>query len=347
MSLLDKLKASGSIKSATILSESVLFNEKELTPVDIPILNVAYSGKLNGGIAPGLTVVAGPSKHFKSNIGLVSVKSYLNAHKDAICLFYDSEFGITPEYIAAHGIDADRVLHIPVEHVEQLKFDIAKRLESIVRGDKVFIFLDSLGNLASKKEVEDALDEKSVADMTRAKQIKSLFRIVTPHLTTKDIPMCVVNHTYEETGMFPKQIVSGGTGVYYSASTIWIVGRSQEKTADGIVGWNFNINIEKSRFVKEKSKLTFQVTYNGGINKWSGLLDLGIDLGFVVKPSNGWYAHKDSDKKYRLDATNSKEFWMPILTNVEFQEAVADKYQLGYRTLLNTDFDETEDVIAE
>lgn len=343
MSLLDKLKASGSIKSATILSQSTLFNEKELIPVDIPILNVAYSGKLDGGIAPGLTVIAGPSKHFKSNLGLVSVKAYLNAHPTAICLFYDSEFGITPEYIAAHGIDADRVLHIPIEHVEQLKFDISKRLDAITRGDKVVIFVDSLGNLASKKEVEDALDEKSVADMSRAKQIKSLFRIVTPHLTTKDIPMFVVNHTYEETGMFPKQIVSGGTGVYYSASTIWIVGRSQEKTSEGIVGWNFNITIEKSRFVKEKSKLVFQVLYNGGINKWSGLLDLALELGYVVKPSNGWYSHKGSDKKYRMDGTNSKEFWMPILLNKEFQEAIRDKFQLAHRSLLNDDIDDGDD----
>ncbi|MEK9700023.1 MAG: hypothetical protein VW270_29860, partial [Candidatus Poseidoniales archaeon] len=84
-------------------------------------------------------------------------------------------------------------------------------------GDKVIIIIDSIGNLASKKEVEDALDGKSVADMSRAKQMKSLFRMVTPHLTMKDIPMVVVNHTYKEIGMFPKDIVGGGTGSYYSA----------------------------------------------------------------------------------------------------------------------------------
>jgi hypothetical protein len=45
--------------------------------------------------------------------------------------------------------------------------------------------------------------------MTRAKQLKSLFRMVTPHLSLKDIPMAVVNHTYKEIGMFPKDIVGG------------------------------------------------------------------------------------------------------------------------------------------
>ena len=90
------------------------------------------------------------------------------------------------------------------------------------------IVIDSIGNLASKKEVEDALDQKSVADMSRAKQIKSLFRMVTPHLTLKDIPTVVVNHTYKEIGMFPKDIVGGGTGSYYSADNIYILGRQQE-----------------------------------------------------------------------------------------------------------------------
>ena len=132
------------------------------------------------------------------------------SYKDSICLFYDSEFGITPEYIEANGIDTNRVLHIPIEHLEQLKFDISKRLEEISRGDKVIIFVDSVGNLASKKEVEDALDEKSVADMSRARVMKSLWRIVTPHLTTKDIPCIAVNHTYKEMSMYPKDIMSGG-----------------------------------------------------------------------------------------------------------------------------------------
>lgn len=209
MSLLDKLKAAGSIKTQTI-SESSFFKPKDVVQTNVPIINIAFSGTLDGGIVPGLTILAGPSKHFKSNLALVCVKAYMKKYPDAVCLFYDSEFGVTPEYLVAHGIDCDRVLHIPLEHIEQLKFDIVKRLQEIKKGEHVIIFLDSLGNLASKKEVEDAENEKSVADMTRAKQIKSLFRIITPHLTMKDIPCLVVNHVYEETGMFAKTIVSGG-----------------------------------------------------------------------------------------------------------------------------------------
>ncbi len=126
--------------------------------------------------------------------------------------------------------------------VEQLKFDIMKQLTGLERGDRVMIVIDSIGNLASKKEVEDALDQKSVGDMTRAKQIKSLFRMVTPHLTLKDIPMVVVNHTYKEIGLYPKDIVGGGTGSYYSADNIYILGRQQEKDGTDLIGYNFIIN---------------------------------------------------------------------------------------------------------
>ena len=126
-------------------------------------------------------------------------------------------------------IDIDRVIHVPLEDVEQLKFDLTKRLDEVTKGDRVMIMIDSIGNLASKKEVDDAMDGKSVADMTRAKQLKSLFRIVTPKLTTRDIPCIAINHVYQEIGLFPKNIVSGGTGIMYSANQVFIIGKAQQK----------------------------------------------------------------------------------------------------------------------
>jgi RecA/RadA recombinase len=158
---------------------------------------------------------AGPSKHFKTAFSLLMAKSYMDKYSESVLLFYDSEFGTPQSYFDTFGIDTERVIHTPLTDIEQLKFDIMKQLEGIDRGDRVMIIIDSIGNLASKKEVEDALEGKSVADMSRAKQVKSLFRMVTPHLNLKDIPMVVVNHTYKEIGMFPKDIVGGGTGSYY------------------------------------------------------------------------------------------------------------------------------------
>ena len=343
MSMLDKLKKNSTIKSTEILSESKFFNDKDMVPTSVPIINVALSGRLDGGLTPGLTMWAGPSKHFKTAFSLLMAKSYLEKYEDAVLLFYDSEFGTPKSYFESFNIDMKRVLHTPITDVEQLKFDVMKQLESIDRGDRVVIIVDSIGNLASKKEVEDTLDQKSVADMTRAKQIKSLFRMVTPHLTLKDIPMVVVNHTYKEIGLFPKDIVSGGTGSYYSADNIYVIGRRQDKKGTEVVGYDFIINVEKSRYVKEKSKIPVSVSWDGGISKWSGLLDVAIEGGFVVKPSNGWYAKVDmdtgevEDKKYRLADTNTKDFWLPIVTSQRFNEYIQQKYQVSHGSIIRED----------
>jgi hypothetical protein len=216
------------------------------------------------------------------------------------------------------------------------------QIQAIEKDDRVIIILDSIGNLASKKEVEDSIEGKSVADMSRAKQIKSLFRMVTPHLTLKDIPMIVVNHTYKEIGMFPKDIVGGGTGSYYSADTIWILGRQQDKDGTELVGYNFIINVEKSRYVREKSKIPVTVSFDGGINKWSGLLDIALEGNFVAKPSNGWYAKVDQDTgevldKKRFADTQTEEFWKDILADVRFKEFVRKKYEITYSSIMGQD----------
>ena len=345
MSILDKIKKNSSIKDSAILSKSKFFTEKDMIPTAIPIINVALSGKFDGGLTPGLTMWAGPSKHFKTAFSLLMAKSYLEKYEDAALLFYDSEFGTPQSYFDSFNIDTDRVLHTPITDIEQLKFDIMNQLQNIERGDHLIIIVDSIGNLASKKEVEDALNEKSVADMSRAKQIKSLFRMITPHLTLKDIPMIVVNHTYKEIGMFPKDIVGGGTGSYYSADNIFIIGRQQEKEGQEVIGYNFIINVEKSRYVKEKSKIPVTVSYSGGISRWSGLLESALESGHVVKPTNGWYSKVDEngeieDKKYRIKDTDNKEFWMPILKMKTFGDFVESKYRVASTNILSEENDE-------
>ncbi len=339
MSLMDKLKKNSTIKDAAVLSKSKFFTDKDVVPTGVPMINVAFSGDLNGGFTPGLTMWAGPSKHFKTAFSLLMAKSYMDKYPDAILLFYDSEFGTPVKYFETFGIDMDRVLHTPLTDIEQLKFDIMQQLQEIERGDHLIIVLDSIGNLASKKEVEDALDGKSVADMSRAKQVKSLFRMVTPHLTMKDIPMVVVNHTYKEIGMFPKDIVGGGTGSYYSADNIYILGRQQEKDGTEITGYNFIINVEKSRYVKEKSKIPINVSFEGGINKYSGLLDIALEGNFVTKPANGWYAKVDQEtgevlNKVRYDATQTEEFMGSILKDERFQEYVRKKYEIAFGSIM-------------
>ena len=345
MSVMDKLKKNSKIKTSDVLSDSVFFSDKEMIPTEVPMINVALSGDPDGGLTPGLTVLAGPSKHFKTSFALLMASAYLKKHDDAVLLFYDSEFGSPQSYFESFDIDTGRVLHTPITDVEQLKFDLVSQLENIERNDKVIVVIDSIGNLASKKELEDALNEKSVADMSRAKALKGLFRMVTPYLAMKNIPLLAVNHTYQEIGLFPKAVVSGGTGIYYSADNIWILGRQQQKQGTEIKGYNFVINVEKSRFVKEKSKIPISVTWEGGIAPYSGLLDVALAGGYVQKPNVGWYCRVDTETgelvqpKVREKDTLSEEFWKPIFETTNFKEFLKGHYQIGHKPLLDVELD--------
>jgi RecA/RadA recombinase len=336
MSLMEKLQKNSKISDTDILADSKLFKGGDRISTDVPMMNVALSGKLDGGLASGLTVLAGPSKHFKTLFALKLAAAFLKKYDDAILLFYDSEFGSPEQYFGMFDIDMKRVLHTPIVDIEQLKFDMVGQLENIDRKDKVVIVIDSVGNLASKKELDDARDSKSVADMTRAKALKGLFRMVTPYLTMRDLPLLAVNHTYETQEMFSKQVVSGGKGIYYSASNIWIVGRRQNKVGTEVEGYDFIINVEKSRFVKEKSKIPISVTWEGGIKKYSGLLEVAVEGGFVMKPTKGWFAKVDmttgemEEKKWREKDTHTTEFWDSILGESKFSDFIQEKYKLGH-----------------
>jgi len=143
----------------------------------------------------------------------------------------------------------------------------------------------------------------------------------------------------ETIGLFPKAIVSGGTGIYYSADTIWILGRRQNKKGTEVTGYDFVINVEKSRFVKEKSKVPVTVTWEGGVEKYSGLLEVGLAGGYVQKPSNGWYESINpatgellTVNKVREAETSKEEFWTPIFEKTNFKEFVKKHYTIGYKS---------------
>jgi len=344
-SLMEKLAKNSTIKATSNIMDSKVFGKKEMAPTPVPMVNVALSGRIDGGLTPGLLMLAGPSKHFKSAFALLMAAAYQKKYPEAVVLFYDSEFGTPQSYFESFDVDMDRVIHTPITDVEQLKFDIMQQLDGLDKKDKVCIVIDSIGNLASKKEVEDAMSGKSVADMSRAKQMKSLFRMVTPHLNLKDIPLVAVNHTYKEIGLYPKDIVSGGTGAYYSADAIWIIGRQQEKVDKEIAGYHFIINIEKSRHVREKAKIPVSVTFEGGISKWSGLMDVAEAGGYIVKPKVGWYEAVDPstgevlcDKMMRAkEIADNKEFWLMMFEKTDIATFIKEKYTMATKSLLEDD----------
>lgn len=350
--LLERLKKNSTIKETALISESSVYHDRESIPTDIPILNLALSGRFDGGIECGLLGIGAPSKHFKTNIMLKCVSAYMEEHKDAVCLFYDSEFGSPAKYFESFNIDIDRVLHTPISTIEELRHDMAKQLtENINKGDKIIIIIDSIGNLASNKELNDAVDGNEKSDMTRAKVIKSLFRIIVPKLNMKKIPCIFINHTYETMEMFAKTMMGGGTGTQYSPNTVLFITKAQEKDGKELQGFRFTLIANKSRTVRENSKFPLLVTFDKGIHKYSGLLDVAMQTGHVVKPSMGWYSRVingvQEEQKYREKDTHTAEFWDVLLNDEDFKQKASNLYMLVKDKINQENVDEYLDEVDD
>ena len=344
MSILDKYKKNSVIKYTVPMSKSEHM-VSEYSPSKFHILNIALTGTLHGGLIPGVTMFAGKSKHFKSLFALLMVKAYMDKYEDAVLLFYDSEFGIPVNYFTSIGIDTERVLHIPITDVEKLKTDVLTQLESLDKKDHVIMLIDSLGNVASKKELDDAKSQSSAADMTRAKHIKGFFRMNTTLLKLTKTPMIIVNHTYDTIEMYSKAVVGGGTGSIYAADNIFIIGKRQVKEGTETVGHEFVLNVEKSRFVKEKAKFIVKVMNSEPISRYTGLMEIALETGHVTKPSAGWYQRVNlttgeiDDKKYRLADTDVESFWGPILADPSFNAAIESEFKLSNEHLVQQEDD--------
>ena len=143
-------------------------------------------------------------------------------------------------------------------------------------------------------------------------------------------------------------VVTHNTAVTYASNQIFVITKAQEKDGSDLAGWKFTINIHKSRFVREKSKLPFTVMYEGGISKWSGLMDIALESGHVIKPKNGWYAWVNldtgevSEKNVRMADTNNKEFWSKIINQESFRDYIYNRYNMASSSILNKEEDEEE-----
>lgn len=332
-------------KGSTVLSQSPIFKDIEAVTTRVPLLNVAFSGRVTGGYVPGITVWAGPSKHFKTMFCLIQAAGFLNKHPDGVIVLFDTEFGAPLQYFQTCGIDPDRVVHIPVFTAEELRTELTRALKATERGDKVFFMIDSIGNVASNKEVNDAEADKEAADFTRAKVLKSLFRIATPHFAYKNLDMAVINHTYETIEMFSKQVMGGGKGPYYAANNIFFLGRQQDATGQGVKkelhGYNYTIRVEKSRFVKEGSKFDVTVNFDDGLDRYSGLMELAIATGFMVKINDKMISAVnqedgtfDEKGKMRSWWEKNTQFWEELIVNPAFDDKVAEMYTLGGKASL-------------
>ena len=296
------------------------------------IFNGLVSGSIFGGVSSNkITAIAGESSTGKTFFSLAVVKNFLDNDPNAYCLYFDTESAITKTLLEDRGIDTSRFVVLNVVTIEQFRskalkaVDIYLKTKTEDRKPCMFV-LDSLGMLSTEKEINDALEDKQVRDMTKSQLVKGAFRMLTLKLGQANIPMIVTNHTYDVIGAYvPTKEMGGGSGLKYASSTIIYLTKKKEKDGKDVIGNLIKAKTAKSRLSKENKDVTVRLFYDDrGLDKYYGLLDLG-ELGGLWKNVAGRYEmngkkvyakeiYKNPEKYFTpevmqaLDETAQKEF---------------------------------------
>jgi RecA/RadA recombinase len=282
------------------------------------IFNALVSGSIFGGVSGNkITAIAGESSTGKTFFSLAVVKNFLDNNPTGYCLYFDTEAAITRSLLESRGIDTTRLVVVNVVTVEEFRTKTLKAVDIYLKkpeGDRnpcIFV-LDSLGMLSTSKEINDALNEKEVRDMTKAQLIKGAFRMLTLKLGQAKIPMLVTNHTYDVIGAYvPTKEMGGGSGLKYAASSIIHLSKKKEKDGTDVIGNLIKCKTAKSRLSKENQQVEVRLFYDErGLDKYYGLLELG-ESGGLWKNVAGRY-EMDGKKIYAKQIlANPEEYFTP------------------------------------
>ena len=277
------------------------------------IFNALLSGSVYGGLpANKITAIAGESATGKTFFLMGMVKSFLDSDPNAGVIFFESESAITKQMVVDRGIDSKRMVIMPVTTVQEFRTQSLKVLDKYMETDEserqpMFICLDSLGMLSTTKEVEDTAEGKETRDMTRAQVLKAAFRVLTLKLGRAKVPMVVTNHTYDVVGsMFPQKEMGGGSGLKYAASSIIYLSKRKEKEGTEVIGNIIHCKNHKSRLTKENKVVDVKLTYDKGLDKYYGLLELAEKYEIFKKVSTR-FELPDGSKQFGKTILNDPE----------------------------------------
>ena len=277
------------------------------------IFNALLSGSIHGGLPSNkITAIAGESATGKTFFLMGMVKNFLDANPESGVVYFESESAITKQMVVDRGIDPNRMIIVPVTTVQEFRTQALKVLDRYMQQDvdvrrPMFMCLDSLGMLSTTKEVEDTADGKETRDMTRAQVLKAAFRVLTLKLGKAKVPMVVTNHTYDVVGsMFPTKEMGGGSGLKYAASSIVYLSKKKEKDGTEVIGNIVHCKNHKSRVTVENKMVDVRLTYNKGLDKYYGLLDLALKYD-IFKSVSTRIELPDGTKQYAKTINNDPE----------------------------------------
>ena len=299
------------------------------------IFNALLSGSLHGGLpANKITALAGESATGKTYFLMGMVKNFLDANPDAGVVYFESESAITKQMVIDRGIDPDRMVILTVTTVQEFRTQGLKVLDRYMQQDvdvrrPMFMCLDSLGMLSTTKEVEDTSDGKETRDMTRAQVLKAAFRVLTLKLAKAKVPMVVTNHTYDVVGsMFPTKEMGGGSGLKYAASSIVYLSKKKEKDGTEVIGNIVHCKNHKSRLTIENKMVDVRLTYDKGLDRHYGLIDLAVKYD-IFKSVSTRIELPDGSKQYGKTIMNDPEKYFTEDVMKQLDEAATKEFKYG------------------
>ena len=298
------------------------------------VFNALLSGSIYGGLPSNkITAIAGESATGKTFFLMGMVKNFLDENPDAGCLYFESESAITQQMVIDRGIDPNRMVMIPVTTVQEFRTQAIKVLDGYLAKDEsdrkpMMMCLDSLGMLSTTKEVEDTSEGKETRDMTRAQVLKAAFRVLTLKLGRAKVPMVVTNHTYDSMGLFSTKEMGGGSGLKYAASSIVFLSKKKEKDGTEVIGNIVHCKNHKSRLTMENKMVDVRLTYDKGLDKYYGLLDLAIKYD-IFKSVSTRIELPDGSKTFGKTINNEPEKYFTEDIMKQLDEAATKEFKYG------------------
>ena len=312
------------------------------------IFNALLSGSIYGGLpANKITAVAGESATGKTFFVMGMVKSFLDSNPDAGVLYFESESAITKQMVVDRGIDPSRMVILPVTTVQEFRTQAIKVLDAFLTQNEserkpLMICLDSLGMLSTTKEVEDTADGKETRDMTRAQVLKAAFRVLTLKLGKAKVPMVVTNHTYDVVGsMFPTKEMGGGSGLKYAASSIVYLSKKKDKDGTEVVGNIVHCKNAKSRLTIENKMVDVRLSYDRGLDRYYGLLDLALKYG-IFKSVSTRIELPDGTKTFGKTINNQPEKFFTEEVMAQLDECASKEFKYGNNKEVEIEDDNSE-----
>lgn len=323
MDLKNLVKSIGSENTQTLTDEQCSADVTEFLDTGSHMLNALLSASLYGGV-PGnrITMFAGESSTGKTFFVMDILSHFHKMYPDGIIHFADSEFTNGKKIFEDHGIDINKIILSQPETVEEWKNLIWKLLtnynDAKGKKPKMISVLDSLANLSTEKEIEDTKEEKVSLDMTRQKRIREAFRVLSRKFGKANVPLLVTNHVYDSPSLYGGKNISGGGGTIYNSSSIIMLSKRKDVDGKEVTGNIITCLAKKNRLAKENAKVEVKLTYSSGLDRYYGLIDLGLAGGVFEKAGNKVKMPDGSNHFEKSIYKNPTKFFTPdIMTRLE------------------------------